>query len=377
MPIVCRLKRDHGSVFCATDCPAAAAGSAFEVLRIEQAQEVPAADPRTVDVAVLDMNHGWANLGHDSLVYAVQDAACDVLPELQAAGLRVRVLSFDVRRSGVVPAAPPRYPLYLGTGGPGHLDPHLNDGTSPGSQTLVEDPSWEAPAFALFDAIARNEEAALLAVCHTFGVLCRWSGAAESVLRPPGKGGKSAGILENVLTPEAQSHPWFSRLAEELPDHRRLRVVDHRLFDLIPAGPLPAGATAIGFETLGPGGPPGDALTMMEFARDAEGLPRVFGVNHHPEIVDRSRQRLILEQKRERGEVTDDWYQDRMQLLAQYPDEATDHGLHLTSDFTLLGPLRFHLYRALARRAGALGLPFAVPEAALPEPVRHTETRRP
>jgi hypothetical protein len=217
-----------------------------------------------------------------------------------------------------------------------------------------------------------------VAVCHTFGVMCRWSGAAESVLRPQGKGGKSAGILENVLTPEAQAHPWFARLAEELPDHRRLRVVDHRLFDLIPAGPLPKGATAIGFETLGPGGPPGDALTMMEFARDEESaLPRVFGVNHHPEIVDRSRQRMILEKKRARGEVTDAWYADRKQLLDQYPDESTDIGLHLTSDFTLLGPLRFHLYRAIARRARERGLPFSPDESLLLQPVRTAGTGRP
>ena len=33
-------------------------------------------------------------------------------------------------------------------------------------------------------------------------------------------------------------------------------------------------------------------------------MPRIFGVNHHPEIVDRSRQMLILQQKLERGEVT-------------------------------------------------------------------------
>jgi hypothetical protein len=375
MPLACRPKQTHGSAFCSAECPTFAA---FEVVRIEQPSDVPAEDPGAVDVAVLDMNHGWANLGHDSLVHAIQDAVCDVLPELEAASLRVRALSFDVRRGGVVPAPPPRFALYLGTGGPGHLDPHLNDGTSPGSQGLAEDPSWEGPAFALFDAIAATPGAALLAVCHTFGVLCRWSGAAESVLRPEQKGGKSAGILENVLTPEAQVHPWFSHLAEELPDHRRLRVVDHRLFDLIPAGPLPKGATAIGFETLGPGGPPGDALTMLEFARDEESsLPRVFGVNHHPEIVDRSRQRMILEKKRARGEVTDAWYADRMQLLSQYPDEATDQGLHLTSDFTLLGPLRFHLYRALARRARAQGRSFAPEESLLLQPVRAAETRRP
>src|SRR4029450_10954238 len=146
--------------------------------------DVPPEDPGAVDVAVLDMNHGWANLGHDSLVYALQDAVCDVRRELEAASLRVRVLSFDVRRGGVVPAPPPRFALYLGTGGPGHLDPHLNDGVSPGSQGLAEDPSWEAPTFALFDAIAAAPGAAFLAVCHTFGVMCRWSGAAESVLRP-------------------------------------------------------------------------------------------------------------------------------------------------------------------------------------------------
>jgi len=375
MPIVCRLKRAHGSEYCTAECPAK---DAFELVRIEQPSDVPPEDPGAVDVAVLDMNHGWANLGHDSLVYAVQDAVCDVRRELEAASLRVRVLSFDVRRGGVVPAPPPRFALYLGTGGPGHLDPHLNDGASPGSQGLAEDPAWEGPVFALFDAIAAAPGAALLAVCHTFGVMCRWSGAAESVLRPPQKGGKSAGILENVLTPEALAHPWFARLAEELPDHRRLRVVDHRLFDLIPAGPLPAGATAIGFETLGPGGPPGDALTMMEFARDEESaLPRVFGVNHHPEIVDRSRQRMLLDQKRVRGEVSDAWYADRKQLLDQYPDEKTDQGLHLTSDFTLLGPLRFHLYRAIGRRAQELGLPFAPEESLLLQPVRAAGTARP
>jgi hypothetical protein len=270
-----------------------------------------------------------------------------------------------------VPAPPPRFDLYVGTGGPAHLDPHLNDGLSVGSQGLHEDPSWEAPAFGLFDAILDSPDAALLAVCHSFGVMCRWSGAAEAVLRSPGKGGKSAGIMENVLTPEAQRHPWFARFAEELPERRRLRVVDHRLFDLIPAGPPPAGAMAVGFETRGLGGPPGEALTMMEFARDPGGvMPRVFGVNHHPEIVDRSRQRMILEQKRQRGEVTEEWYLDRVRLMNEYPEEGTDRRLHLTSDFTLLAPLRFHLYRALQRRAHDLGLPLALPEGAALEAPR-------
>jgi hypothetical protein len=308
-------------------------------------------------VAVLDMNHGWPNLGHDSLVHAVQDAVCDLIPDLERTGLVVRVLSYDVRRGHAIPEAPgERFGLYLGTGGPGDLDPRRNDGISSGSQGVREDASWEAPLYALFDAISAHEDAALLAVCHTFGVMCRWSGVADAVLRGPEKGGKSSGVLENLLTPEGQRHPWFRRFAQELPEGRRLRIVDNRLFDLIPKT-LPPGMTAIAFETRGIGGPADDALTMLEFARDSGGvMPRVFGVNHHPEIVDRGRQMMLLRQKLERGEVSSEWFAERASILTRtYPDENSDERLCLTSDYTLLGPLRFHLHRHLRRRAAARG----------------------
>jgi hypothetical protein len=246
----------------------------------------------------------------------------------------------------------------VGTGGPGHLDPRRNDGVVEWSQGVREDPLWEGPLFALFDAIKADEDAALLGICHTFGVMCRWSGAAEPVLRGKAKG-KSTGILENVLTNEARQHPWFKRFASELPDGRRLRVVENRLFDLIPDdGRFPPGVLPIGYETLGPGGPRGEGVTMLEFARDRGGLmPRLFAVNHHPEIVDRFRQMMILEQKYDRGEVSHEWYQERLEILTRtYPDENSDQRLHVTSDYTLLGPLRFHLYRAVRRRAEELGL---------------------
>ena len=106
MPIECGYKQRHGRQFCVTDCPASEPGGFFEYVRVERREDLPAADPRTVDVAVLDMNHGWPNLGHDSIVHAVMDAACDVAPELRESGLRVRAISFDVRRSGVLPEAP-------------------------------------------------------------------------------------------------------------------------------------------------------------------------------------------------------------------------------------------------------------------------------
>jgi len=365
MPIACHLKLERGKQFCESECPASAPGSVFRYVRVERPEAVPSVDDHVVDVAVLDMNHGWPNLGHDSLVHAVQDAACDLMPLVGASGLAVRVLSYDVRRSGMIPEQPGgRFALYIGTGGPGDLDPHRNDGTSEGTQGIDEDPSWEAPLFSLFDAIAADQGAALLAVCHSFGVMCRWSRVARPVLRGPDKGGKSTGVLENVLTAEALDHPWFRRFARDLPDGQRLRVVDNRLFDLVTEGPLPTGVVPIAHETAGVGGPRGEAVTMLEFARDRGGvMPRVFGVNHHPEIVDRSRQLMLLRHKLDRGEVTPAWYAERAEILTRtYPDENSDQRLYLTSDYTLLAPLRFHLDRQVRLRAETLGLTVAVHE---------------
>jgi hypothetical protein len=374
MPIACRNKLRFGKQFCVTECPVALPGRPFHALRVQRPDEIPPPDERTIDVAILDMNYGWPNLGHDSLVHAVMDAACDILPGLEESGLAIRVVSHEVRKSGMVPEGPRgRYALYLGTGGPGHIDPRCNDGSSPGCQGIKEDPSWEPRLFRLFDAILADDEAALLSVCHTFGVICRWTGVARPVLRPPEKGGKSAGIQENVLTEEARRHPWFRQLAAELPDGRRLRVVDHRLFDLIPRpDPLPEGFVPIGHEARGVGGPVGEGLTMMEFARDRGGvMPRVLGVNHHPEIVDRSRQLMILRQKLDRGEVSREWYDERAEILTRtYPDENSDQRLHLTSDYTLLAPIRFYVARQLRIRAQALGIRLDLHEDRLLETAR-------
>ncbi len=87
-----------------------------------------------------------------------------------------------------------------------------------------------------FDAILADDNSALLGVCHTFGVLCCWSGIATPTLRGSQKGGKSTGILENMLTQEGQQHPWFRNFSKNLPDGQRLRIVDNRLYDLIPTG---------------------------------------------------------------------------------------------------------------------------------------------
>jgi hypothetical protein len=55
--------------------------------------------------------------------------------------------------------------------------------------------------------------------------------------------------------------------------------------------------------------------------------------------------------------VTSEWFEERRAVLeATHGDLARDRGLHVTSDYTLLGPLRFHLFRQVRHRAQELGL---------------------
>jgi hypothetical protein len=313
----------------------------FEYVRVIDSE--PPAGRDRIDVAILDMNHSWPNLGHDSLVHAVLEAAEPLRDALVASDAKVRVLSYDVRRTLRVPQSPNgRFQLYIGTGGPGHLDPRQNDGVKESSQGIVESAAWEAPLFRLYDDIAAHDSAALIGVCHSFGLMCRWSGAARVELRAE----KSSGIPENVLSQSGASHPWFSQFASRLEDGRHFRVVDNRLFDLIACNSSAGSILARENET-------GDCVTMVEFARTADGMPRILGVNHHPEIVDREHIVTVLEEKRAHGEVPESWYRERVvtlrDLFSQYERDS-----RLTSEYTLLGPLRFHLGRLIEERTTQL-----------------------
>lgn len=316
----------------------------FEYVRAEE--DAPPAARSRIDVAVLDMNHSWPNVGHDALVHAVREIAEELRERLVASGLAIRVISFDVRRKLAIPPLPNgQFSLYIGTGGPGHLDPRQNDGVSEWAQGVAEDPSWEAPLFRLFDAIASHEHAAFIGVCHSFGLLCRWSGAAHAELRHA----KSSGMPLNILSPDAAYHPWFARFAAALPDRSHFRVVDNRLFDLVLD--RSAALTPLAFEREGT-----DVLTMAEFARDPAGeMPRVFGVNHHPEIIDREHLLQVLAEKREREEVTQQWYEERSHTLENEMRGEPERQSRLTSHYTLLAPLRFHVERLVMERQKAEG----------------------
>ena len=301
----------------------------------------PAPSPDRIDVAILDMNHAWPNVGHDSLVHAVLEAAEELRETLVAAGAKVRVISFDVRRGLQIPAAPNgQFQLYVGTGGPGHLDPRLNDGVSEVSQGIAETTAWEAPLFRLFDAIAKSPDAALIGVCHSFGLMCRWSGTAGPVLREE----KSSGMPVNTLTGDGVQHPWFGEFSGKLADGRHFRVVDNRLFDLVLQSRRGIDVIAVEDEKS-------DVLTMVEFARDAAGtMPRILGVNHHPEIIDRNHIMQVLEEKRVHGEVSERWYRERATTMRDLFQGEQERQSRLTSEFTLLAPLRYHLRRLVEER---------------------------
>jgi hypothetical protein len=261
MPFDCTHRARHGADICVTACPTHADVGGVHFARVERDQAPPPADPRTIDLALLDMHHGWPNLGHDALVHAVQNAVCDMRVYLAQAGLNVRVISYDVRRGHAIPEAPGgRHAIYIGTGGPGHLDPSLNDGGE-GSQGIVEDPAWEGPLFALFDAI-RADPRRFFAVCHTFGAVCRWLGIADVVLRGPDKG-KSADRRERAHQ-AGREHPWF-RSSRGCCPTVSTSASSTTGSTTIPRGALPVGMTAIAHEAARRR--PGDALTMIEVAR--------------------------------------------------------------------------------------------------------------
>jgi hypothetical protein len=312
----------------------------FEYVRVEDS--VPAAARDRIDVAVLDMNHFWPNVGHDSLVHAVLEAAAEFADDLKGIGAKVRVLSYDVRRRNAIPESPNgRFQLYIGTGGPGHLDPRLNDGASEFSQGVHETTEWEAPLFRLFDDLLAHRTAAFLAVCHSFGLVCRWSGIASPQLRDE----KSSGMPLNRLSREALQHPWFEQFAQQLPDGQHFRVVDNRLFDLELES---AGKSApIAFEEGG-----NTALTMIELSRDPGGtMPRFLGVNHHPEIIDRDHIMQVLDEKHAHGEVSDQWYSERAVTMRDLFRGENERQSRITSHYSLLGPLRFHLERLIQDRS--------------------------
>jgi hypothetical protein len=240
-----------------------------------------------------------------------------------------------------------RHMLYLGTGGPGHLDPRRNT-MDRGAEEIREDAAWESPLWALFDAIADDERISLYGVCHTFGLICRWSGIAEPVLRGSEKGGAKSGVGNNVLTAQGLRHPYFRTLADVSPGGA-IPVLDSRHYDLIPTGRMRPGATAIAFEANRAGERAGDALTMLEIARDPAGYPRVFACNNHPEIGAADDVGEILQHLLDIGTIDRETFERRCAVLPVLRDDRAPERLRASR--IVFGDLIRNKVRRLVRGA--------------------------
>jgi hypothetical protein len=90
---------------------------------------------------------------------------------------------------------------------------------------------------------------------------------------------------------------------------------------------------------------------MVELARSTGGdMPRFLGVNHHPEIVDRDHIMQVLDEKRAHGEVSDQWYEERATTMRDLFRDEQERQSRLTSHYTLVEPLRWHLERLVRER---------------------------
>lgn len=320
--------------------------------RVDRPGDEPPAVRSLLDVAVLDMHHGFANLGHASVVDRLMRIGQEERRRLGPGTPGVRVVSYDVRLGGAVPSSPSRFALVVGTGGPGALDPRQNDGVSPYAQGVREDPSWEAPLWRFFDGLRRSETTGFLGICHSFGLLARWAGFGRAVLRPAEKG-KSAGVVGNLLTEAARSHPWFGGL-DRASGGPTIQVLDSRLFDVLPSGSGPGQVLA---HESPPGGGRGEAITMVELDRHPDGLPRVWAVNFHPEIGDAGEQRARLLRIAASRQLSEEWLRERIDALEAWnASETAERKLQVTSSYTFEGPVRAILARALEARREAVGL---------------------
>ena len=108
VPFDCRHQYAYGHDACVADCPTRHPTSGFVYQRVHTREDAPAPEAGTVDVAVLDMNHGWPNLGHAAVVRSLRQVVCDLRGTLADADLRVRVSSYDVRRGSGPPAVADR-----------------------------------------------------------------------------------------------------------------------------------------------------------------------------------------------------------------------------------------------------------------------------
>ena len=177
------------------------------------------------------------------------------------AGLRIRVVSCDVRRGLVVPPLPDaRGGLYLGTGGPGHIDPALQRRRrrQPGHRRVA------GLGVAALRALRRRARPPRRGADRHLPHLRRDEPLARR--RRSGAARPREGRQERRHRrhrADAGSRPripgsarWRSGVADEPGHAGRIRVLDSRLYDLLPRPAMAATVTPLGFEAAARRQPP-------------------------------------------------------------------------------------------------------------------------
>ena len=203
----CALKRAHGKDFCLSECPARDP-AVYDYARIERPEDIPARRPA----------------GDRRRHPRHEPRLAEPGPRLagpRGAGRRLRPAGVLAGDAGCTSARCPttcdgadgarrrpasRFSIYIGhrRSGPHRPAAERRHGAR-AVQGLHEDPVVGSPDISPSSTRSGPAtSAALLGVCHTFGVMCRWSGAARRCCAGATRA-KSTGILENVLTAEARA----------------------------------------------------------------------------------------------------------------------------------------------------------------------------
>ena len=305
------------------------------------------------------MHHGWPNLGHDALVHAVQNAVCDLRERPRTPpDWRCGVISYDVRRGHAMPEPPGgRHAIYIGTGGPGHLDPGAERrrarlaghrrGPGVGSAALPRCSTRFAP----------TPDASLFAVCHTFGVMCRWLGIADAVLRGSEKGGKSTGIVENVLHRRATGPPLVraashgpSPTASDFPSSTTVSTISCRSADRCPGVALLATRRCDAGRHRGRRADDGRSGTRSRRAHPAHSRRESPSGDRQSASPDRD----CWRRSARAAASTNEWFAERLADADRSRSRTTPTIACCTSRRAIrcMAPLRFALYREVAPTGG-------------------------
>ncbi len=210
--------------------------------------------PKTLRIAILDMNNGVQNEGMRCIKKIVGDFA---LEESQEIDCQI----FDVRQANAVPDL--SFDIYISSGGPGSPKP--------------EGKLWEKRFFNFVDSLYKynrnhhnRSKKHLFLICHSFQLACvHWELGHVCKRRK-----NSFGIFPIHKTRVAMREPFFEGLQDPF------WAVDSRDYQVIEPDTLlieQMGAKIVGMEKIRPHVPLERAVMAIRFSNE------IFGTQFHPE----------------------------------------------------------------------------------------------